>query len=126
MKISLFKAILFGVFGIGALVGLFVFATYTSKNSNTSTAIGTVVIWGTLPSAGMQAALTAAALTDPTLKNVSYVQKDPTTLPADLASAIATGAAPDLILASQEELHPLSKFIKIGRASCRERVYVLV
>ncbi len=111
MKISLFKAILFGVFGVGALIGLFVFATYTSKNTSTGTAIGTVVIWGTLPSSGMQATLASAALTYPTLKGVSYVQKDPVTLPTDLAAAIATGAAPDLILASQEELHPLSKFI---------------
>ncbi|MDO8514653.1 MAG: extracellular solute-binding protein [bacterium] len=110
MKISLFKGILFGIFGIGALVGLFVFATYTS-NSNNASAIGTVVIWGTLPSSAMEATLVAATGIDPSLKSVSYVQKNPATLPADLASAIATGAAPDLVLASQEELQPLTKFI---------------
>jgi maltose-binding protein MalE len=110
MKISLFQGILFGVFGIGALVGLFVFATYTSNNGGSDT-VGTVVIWGTLPSAGMQATLTAAAQTDTELKNVSYVRKNAATLPAELASAIATGVAPDLILASQEELHALAKFI---------------
>lgn len=111
MKISLFQGILFGIFGVGALIGLFVFATYTSKNSGGTNAIGTVVIWGTLPSAEMEATLVAATGIDPSLKSVSYVQKDSATLPADLASAIATGAAPDLILASQEELHPLTKFI---------------
>jgi maltose-binding protein MalE len=110
MKITLFKGILLGIFGIGALVGLFVFATYTSNNSGKST-VGTVVVWGTLPLAGIQATLTAAAQTDAALKGVSYVQKDPSTLSADLAAAIATGAAPDLILASQEELHALAKFI---------------
>ncbi|MFA6519798.1 MAG: extracellular solute-binding protein [Candidatus Paceibacterota bacterium] len=110
MKISLFQWILFAVFGIGALVGLFVFATYTSKSNNAS-AIGTVVIWGTLPSSAMEATLVAATGIDPSLKSVSYVQKNTATLPADLASAIATGAAPDLVLATQEELQPLTKFI---------------
>lgn len=110
MKISLFKGILFGVFGLAALIGLFVFATYTSNNSGSS-AVGTVVIWGTLPEAGMQATLIAAAQIDPTLKGVSYVQKNAATLSTDLAAAIATGNAPDAVLSSQEELQSLAKFI---------------
>ena len=109
MKISLFKVILFGVFGLGALIGLFVFATYT--NTNTADTVGTVVVWGTLPRAGMQETLNAAAQADTTLKNVSYIEKDPATLVSDLATAIATGGAPDLVLASQEELYALAKFI---------------
>ena len=110
MRISLFKGVLFGVFGIGALVGLFVFATYTS-NGGGKNAIGTVVIWGTLPNADVQTALTTLGQTDTALKNISYVQKDPATLTSDLATAIATGGAPDLVLASQEELQSLTKFI---------------
>jgi maltose-binding protein MalE len=110
MKISLFQGILFAVFGIGALVGLFVFATYTSKSSSNNS-IGTVVIWGTLPKDGMDAMLATTTQTDTALKNVSYVQKDPATLPNDLASAIATGGAPDLVLDSQENLFALAKFI---------------
>ena len=110
MKISLFQGILFGVFGLGALIGLFVFATHTS-NSGSSSTIGTIVIWGTLPESDIQAALAIATQTDTSLKNVSYIQKDPATLPSDLAAAIATGASPDLVLASQEELYSLAKFI---------------
>jgi len=110
MKITLFKGILFGIFGLSALVGLFVFATYTSTNTGADT-VGTVVIWGTLPAPGMQATLATAAQADIALRSVSYVQRDPTTLSADLASAIATGVAPDLLLASQEELRALAKFI---------------
>lgn len=109
MKISLFQGILFGAFGIAALIGLFVFATHT--NTSTTTTVGTVVIWGTLPAEGIQSTLAVAGQTDATLKNVSYVQKSAATLASDLASAIATGNAPDLILASQEELHALAKFI---------------
>jgi len=110
MKLSLFQVILFGIFGIAAFIGLFVFATYTNKNTGSNT-IGTVVIWGTLPDAGMQHVLVAANQTNETFKSVSYMQKNPATLVADLATAIATGAAPDLILASQEELRSLAKFV---------------
>ena len=109
MKISLFQTILFGIFGVGALIGLFVFATHTGNTS--SNVVGTVVIWGTLPKEGMQSTLIAAGQTETLLRNVSYVQKDPQSLASDLASAIATGSAPDLILASQEQLHALAKFI---------------
>ncbi|OGG93971.1 hypothetical protein A2609_02405 [Candidatus Kaiserbacteria bacterium RIFOXYD1_FULL_47_14] len=110
MKISLFQGILFGVFIFAALVGLFVFATY-SNSGNSRNAVGTVVIWGILPTEEMQSALTAAAQSEPLLKNVSYVRKNSATLASDLASAIATGFAPDLVLASQEELRSIAKFI---------------
>ncbi|MCX6786596.1 MAG: extracellular solute-binding protein [Candidatus Kaiserbacteria bacterium] len=110
MKISLFQGILFGVFGLAALIGLFVFATYTGKSSSSS-GIGTVVIWGTLPKDSMNTMFTNLAQKDTTLKSVSYVQKDSATLPNDLASAIATGSAPDLVLDSQENLFALAKFI---------------
>ncbi len=110
MKLSLFQTILLGVFSLGALVGLFVFATYTSTGG--SNAIGAVVIWGTLPSKDMEGVLAAAELADTTLKDLTYVQKDAATLSASIAAAIATGAAPDLVLASQEELRALSRFIE--------------
>lgn len=112
MKVTLFQGILFGVFGLAAFIGVFVFATHTGTNSNTSaTTVGTVVIWGTLPKTSVQNALVAASQINPLLKDVSYVQKVQDTLPADLASAIATGNAPDLVLASQEELQSLARLI---------------
>ncbi|HVB19984.1 MAG TPA: extracellular solute-binding protein [Candidatus Paceibacterota bacterium] len=109
MKVSLFQGIIFGIFGIGALIGLFVFSTYTTRNN--SSGVGTVVIWGTLSAADVQEILTTVTQTDTTFKNVSYVQKDPATIAGDLATAIATGAAPDLVLASQEDLLTLSRFL---------------
>ncbi|MFZ2167355.1 MAG: extracellular solute-binding protein [Minisyncoccia bacterium] len=112
MKITLFQGVLFGIFGLAALIGIFVFATNTGDNAGTSpTDIGTVVIWGTLPKTAMQNTLIAATQTNPLLKDVSYVQKSVSALPAELASAIATGSAPDLVLASQEELRPLAKLL---------------
>ncbi|MFA5996246.1 MAG: extracellular solute-binding protein [Candidatus Paceibacterota bacterium] len=111
MKISLFQGILFGVFGLGAMIGLYVFATHTGDASSGNTAVGTVVIWGTLPKADMQAVLTSVAQAEESMKDVSYVQKDRSTVAADLAAAIAIGEAPDLVLTSQEELHALTKII---------------
>ncbi len=110
MKLSIFQTVFLGIFVFSALVGLFIFATYSGKGGSAD-AIGAVVIWGTLPKEGMQSTLSAAAQLNEAFKNVSYVQKDPTTLSSDIAIAIATGAAPDLILSSQEELHSLTKFI---------------
>jgi ABC-type glycerol-3-phosphate transport system substrate-binding protein len=109
MKMSLFQVILIAVFGFGALIGLFVFATYTSNGGGEQ--IGSVVIWGVLSEDDMQATLTAIGQTNTELKSVSYVQKNPATLASDLASAIATGTSPDLVLASQEEVRTLAKFI---------------
>lgn len=111
MKLSLFQVIFIGVFGLAALIGVFVFATHTGTTTKSATDIGTVVIWGTLPNADVKNALIAITQNDKTLKDVSYVQKNQDTLPTELASAIATGDAPDLILASQEELQSLTKLI---------------
>lgn len=110
MKISPFQGILFAVFGFGAIIGLFVFTTHTGNTSNSS-AIGTVVIWGTLPKVNIENFLTKIGQTDQAIKNVSYVQENTSTLSNDLAAAIATGNAPDLILASQEELTSISKYL---------------
>lgn len=110
MKLSLFQTILLGAFGMSALIGLFVFATYTSSGG--AGGVGTVVIWGTLPQKDMQNTLAEATKVDAAFKNVSYVEKDPATLASDIAVSIATGSSPDIILASQEELYGLTKFIQ--------------
>lgn len=110
MKLSLFQTILLGVFGFSALAGLVVFATFSSTGGGADT-IGPVVIWGTLPKEGIQSTITTLAQSSEEFKDISYVQKNPATLSSDIAIAIATGASPDLILASQEELHSLKKFI---------------
>ena len=110
MKTSIFKGIIIGVFSISALAGLFVFSTYTSNNSGENT-IGPVVIWGTISEDGIKAALAVFVQVSDNLKNVSYVQKNPSTIASELSTAIATDSSPDLVLASQEELGGLAKFI---------------
>ncbi|MBI2409489.1 extracellular solute-binding protein [Candidatus Kaiserbacteria bacterium] len=109
MKISPFQVIVIAVFGLSALVGIFVFSTYSSQRGQDG--VGTVVIWGTLPKRDISDALSVAAKAENALKEVSYVEKEAATLPIELATAIATGGAPDLILASQEDLRAIARFI---------------
>ncbi|MGH7175208.1 MAG: ABC transporter substrate-binding protein [Minisyncoccia bacterium] len=111
MKISLFQGILLGIFGLGALIGLIVFATYTGGAAS-SKGVGTVVIWGTLPQQEMQTALTVAVKNDQSLKSVSYVEKSAASFDNDLVSAIAAGQGPDLILISQEDLVALESALQ--------------
>jgi ABC-type glycerol-3-phosphate transport system substrate-binding protein len=110
MNITLFKGILFGIFGVAALIGIFVFATYTNNNSSNG-GNGPVLIWGTLPADAIQNLLVTAGQTDEGLRSVMYVEKSAETLPSELAAAIATDTGPDLVLDSQENLHALQKFI---------------
>lgn len=98
-----------GIFGFCALVGLVVFAMF--RGGSSVTGIGTVVVWGTLPRDQISSMVASVQQIEDSIKGVSYVQKDPQTLAADLAAAIATNTGPDLVLASQEELHTLSKFL---------------
>ena len=107
-KLSPFQIIVFVVCGLAALIGLFVFATYSGSSRD---AVGPVVIWGTLPKAAIDSTLTTLAQTTTELRTVSYVEKNAATLPQDLATAIATGAAPDLVLDSQENLLALARFL---------------
>ncbi len=111
MKISLFQGILMGVFGVAAVIGLFVFATYRGGGSSES--VGPVTIWGTLPADSIEGGISTLVPSDPELKNVTYVKKNVTTLASDLATAIATGKSPDLVLATQEELTRLAKFLTV-------------
>lgn len=110
MKMTPFKIVLFSVFGLFAFLGLFVFATYSGSNSGAQ-GVGTVVIWGTLPQNQVTSALSTITLSNQAMKSVSYVQVNESSLVSNLASAIATGNSPDLVLASQEDLHALQKFL---------------
>ncbi|PIR83333.1 hypothetical protein COU19_01210 [Candidatus Kaiserbacteria bacterium CG10_big_fil_rev_8_21_14_0_10_56_12] len=112
MKISLFQGILIGVFGIAAFAGLFVFATYSSTGTQAD-GVGTVLIWGTLPKDQVNGILLEVTKLDTSMKSVTYKQKAPLTLANELSAAIATNEAPDLVLASQEELLSLARFMQV-------------
>ena len=97
-----------GIFGVAAMVGLFMFATYKGGSSQ---AITNLTAWGTLPKSAIDDGFTVLSQTDTKLKSLTYEQKSPATLAQQLAAAIATGNAPDLVIASQEELLSLRPLV---------------
>lgn len=109
-NISLFQGILIGVFVIGGFIGLFVFSTYSSGGGKAS--LGPVTIWGILPKNDMASVLADLGSSDESFKGVKYVEHDAASLATDLATAIATGGAPDLLLISQEQILSLRTLIQ--------------
>lgn len=98
-----FQIVLLAVFGLAALVGLYVFATFGGFGSS-KTQVGAVTIWGTLPVEGVEAGIQELSAAQSQYAKVSYVQKSAATFDADLADALASGNGPDLIITSQEML----------------------
>ncbi len=100
MKTSMFQIILLAVFGACAVAGTLIFALLVSGNAGS--AIGKVVIWGTLDESTMTSVIRNAAEDDQRYSQVSYVYKDPDTYSSDLVNALAGGTGPDLFIMSQD------------------------
>lgn len=97
-----FQIIFLAVFGLLAMVGIFMFSMY--KGTTPGAVVGTVTIWGTVPAEGMTNGLRDVISKHKEYGNVKYVAKSQATFDTDLAEAIASGQGPDLILISQEQL----------------------
>jgi len=123
-NLSVFKTVLIGSFALFALIGIFVFATYSGSSSKKET-VGTVVIWGLLPKATISPVLSIMTQSNQSLKEVSYVYKNPATFEDDLTTAIATGESPDVVLISQEYLAGLSgEIIPIPYSAIPQRTFM--
>ncbi|MEJ0053413.1 MAG: extracellular solute-binding protein [bacterium] len=122
MKISFFQAGIIGAFVLLALIGIFVFATFTGSSGTGS--IGTVTIWGTLPQDEIAPALANITGQNTELKGIRYVGKQPATFERELVDALASGTGPDLVLISQEHLVSLEdKLIPIPYSSISARAF---
>ena len=86
-NISLFQVIFIGAFVVLAGVGLFVFGSY-SGGSDTVNTIGPVTVWGTLPSSALTKALDASIATNPSLKGVTYIEKQSSSFISDFIFAL--------------------------------------
>ncbi|MDQ1299922.1 MAG: hypothetical protein QG636_590 [Patescibacteria group bacterium] len=92
-----------GIFGFIALAGLFLFANFKGFSSG-EVKVGSVAIWGTVPAADFNNALSSFREAHQEYGRVSYTERPQETFDADLAEAIASGRGPDLIVISQEDL----------------------
>lgn len=101
MKMSNFQIIFTGVFVIFIVVGVITFSLYTAKQNT----VGPVVIWGTADRASMENLLQGLGSQDHSFQTVTYVQKPASSYTADVINGMASGAGPDIILLSQDQLH---------------------
>jgi ABC-type glycerol-3-phosphate transport system substrate-binding protein len=89
------------IFAIAGMIGLFVFATYSSSNRNQG--VGDVEIWGSLPQTAVDAVLSELREND-SYAGVSYRSFDAGSFDAAFTEALAEGRGPDLIFLSQEDI----------------------
>lgn len=123
MEIKPFQIILMAVFGITALVGLFLFANFQGFTGGVKP-VGPVTIWGTLPARPLQDALATLKQTHGELAKVTYEEKPLETFDVLLADAIASGNGPDMILISQEQLiAEQNKIQLISNTATSERAF---
>ncbi len=119
-----FQTIVLVACGLLGLVGLFLFATFNG-GGNGGTPVGPVTIWGPLPADAVYEGIENLKGTNKEFQEITYIEKDPTTLEADLAEALAGGYGPDLVIISQEQiLSQAGKLSIIPYESVSERTFV--
>ena len=101
-KFSNFQFIVTSIFVVFILVGVALFTIFGGKSSNT--AVGSVVIWGTMKQSAVDSILVEMTGGDTSFQNVTYVEKKPSTYTADLTEAIASGKSPDLFMLDDNQV----------------------
>ena len=101
--LSVFQIVLMATFAALAVGAVLIFAF--AVGGSTSTAVGSVKIWGTLDATSFNSVIRQAVENDPRLSLVTYVQKDSATFTTDLTNALASGTGPDLVLLAQDEAY---------------------
>ena len=96
-----FQIIILIVFIAAAIFGVLVFSGTIPLGRDESAGQGTVVLWGTLPSALISGALETFNQTHPSFVT-NYVEKSPETFDRELLEALASGAGPDLLFLPDE------------------------
>lgn len=111
------------VFGLAALLGLFLFATFNG-GSVSGGPVGSVTIWGSLPQSAVDAGIDDLSRTNKEYNDVSYIEMSADSIDANLAEALASGAGPDLIIITQEQLlSQTAKLSVIPYTSISERTF---
>jgi multiple sugar transport system substrate-binding protein len=90
-----FQVIVLIVFIALAILGVLVFSGAIPIGKSSTGSLGTVVLWGTIPSAAIATPLQQFNDANPTFK-VVYTQKSADTFDQDLLEALASGVGPDL------------------------------
>lgn len=101
-SLSGFQLGVVGVFIAFIVLGVGTFALFGGMFGGSS--VGAVTIWGTIPQGQMDDYISTLRNTYPDLQDVRYVAQEPEYYQTQLLNAMASGAAPDLFLVTQEEI----------------------
>lgn len=96
----------FFVFGVLIFSGLLPIGNKSSKNN----LVGTVEIWGTVPSAGFSKVIEDININNPNL-SVKYSEKNLKTYSTDIIEAIANGTGPDLFMLPDDMIVRQRRFV---------------
>ncbi|MEI6280392.1 MAG: extracellular solute-binding protein [bacterium] len=112
-----FQLIILIVFIVAAVAGVLVFSGAIPLGSGGAGSLGSVVLWGTVPSSSISTALTDFNSANPTFV-VNYVEKSTDTFDHDLLEALASGVGPDMFfLPDNLALHYSNKIFTIPYSS---------
>jgi len=106
---KLFQYIVIGLFVFFIIVGAVLFATYKSKDKNTSDI--NITVWGTLPLDGFSTFISKFFEASQLKYKVNYVERDPATFDRDLVEALASRVGPDAIILPEDLIIRYSKRI---------------
>jgi len=113
-EISKFQLILLGIFVVAIFAAVITLALY--KGNSKTNVSQRITIWGTMSSERFDSFLNNG-VNNKTI-NAGYSQKPPNRLYQDLLEALASGAAPDVLFLTQEELYSVrSKILPIPYTS---------
>lgn len=109
---SFFKTAVLIVFGIGAIIGITVFAVGgLGFGGDGENSVGSVTVWGTMPADHFESLVRGAsdaAGDQLTPNDVTYAQKSPETFRDELTNALAANRGPDAIVLPNRDLQPLA------------------
>lgn len=113
-----FQIIVIIIFIVLAIFGIFVFSGAIPIGNNTQPgALGTVLLWGSIPSSTMSPLIEDFNTTNQSFV-VKYVEKSADTFDQDLLEAIASGAGPDMFfLPNDLAFHYANKIVTIPYTS---------
>lgn len=121
MKMTVFQIVFTGAFVAFIILGVIAFSMFTVNNGGN----GPVVIWGTQDPEVMTQLTQSLMQQDKAFQSVTYIQRPAETYIADITNAMASGASPDLIFLTQEQIQSFSdKLLVIPYSSISQSTFV--
>ena len=103
---STFQLAVISIFVAFIVIGVGAFAMFGGVFGGGG--VGAVTVWGTMPQETGDYLLDSLRSADKSLQDVSYIEKGAGSYESTLLNAMASGAAPDLFLVTQEQLGAFS------------------